>query len=202
MTILAVLQKERFLDPERTPSTLAMMDLSRQGNSGRSGRKLGPQSRYPNSSAGEMSEHVAGEFQKEGLLGPDNIFNHCTGLSGEAWEDHPRGRPFRWTSAQRNRTRIGGLEGRNVRLPGCDRPWHSVRGFSHRQRGAPMAADHVRRDCGQRFYLQRSVAQAPQVCRGQACSQGSRQCRELLSEPRRSTGCRGLPAWPGPDRQA
>lgn len=35
---------------------------------------------------GPTMDAILQDFHREGLLGPDNIFNHCTGLSSETWQ--------------------------------------------------------------------------------------------------------------------
>ncbi|MDS7595480.1 amidohydrolase family protein [Agrobacterium tumefaciens] len=78
---LAVLQKEKFSDAGDLV-TMAMMTAP-DADQWAVGRKLGLDL-VTEFFGKEMSDMLVG-FQKAGALGKDNIFNHCTGLSSEAW---------------------------------------------------------------------------------------------------------------------
>ncbi|TPP05032.1 amidohydrolase family protein [Rhizobium glycinendophyticum] len=78
---LAKLQKEKFGDTEDLV-TLAMMTAP-DAEQWAVGRKLGLD--LVTEFFGKEMSDMLPAFRKAGVLGKDNVFNHCTGLSPEAW---------------------------------------------------------------------------------------------------------------------
>jgi 5-methylthioadenosine/S-adenosylhomocysteine deaminase len=78
---LATLQKERFADPEGLLTMAMMTSVDREQWA--VGRKLGIP--LVTEFFGKEMSALLPALHRDGLLGPDNIFNHCTDLSEEAW---------------------------------------------------------------------------------------------------------------------
>lgn len=78
---LATLQKERFAAPDGLLTMAMMASVDREQWA--VGRKLGIP--LVTEFFGKEMSALLPALHRDGLLGPDNIFNHCTDLSEEAW---------------------------------------------------------------------------------------------------------------------
>jgi cytosine/adenosine deaminase-related metal-dependent hydrolase len=78
---LAALKQERFSAPDGLLSMAMMVSVDREQWA--VGRKLGLA--LVTEFFGKEVSAMLPALHREGLLGPDNIFNHCTDLSEEAW---------------------------------------------------------------------------------------------------------------------
>ncbi len=78
---LATLKQERFSDPEALVTLAMMVSVDREQWA--VGRQLGVP--LVTEFFGQEMSALLPALRDEGLLGPDNIFNHCTDLTDEAW---------------------------------------------------------------------------------------------------------------------
>lgn len=79
---LATLKRQRFSGSERLVTMAMMVSVNRE--QWNMGRRLGLP--LVTEFFGEEMSALLPGLRDEGQLGPDNIFNHCTGLTEEAWD--------------------------------------------------------------------------------------------------------------------